>query len=129
MGITVDGNDVEAVADVAAKGIQQCRADKGPVFIEAITYRTRGHYGGDPEHTYRTKEEVESWKQKCPVLRFRNKLRDQGISENILGEIDRDVQRQLTADQQWALEQRFPTLEEATSHVMIPLGQEVKKCQ
>ena len=124
MGVTVDGNDVEAVADVATKGIQQCRAERGPVFIEAVTYRTRGHYGGDPEHTYRTKEEVEIWKQNCPLLRFRSKLREQGISENLLGEIDREVQRQLTADQEWALGQRFPTVEEATSHVMIPLGKE-----
>jgi len=123
-GITVDGNDLEAVYQAAAEGVKQCREGNGPVFLEAVTYRTRGHYGGDPEHTYRTKEEVEEWKGKCPIKRFRKVILDSGVSENEIDAIHANTEHQLAADQAWALEQRFPTLDEATDHVWIPLGQE-----
>lgn len=122
--ITIDGNDLEAVYQAAAEGVKRCREGNGPVFIEAVTYRTRGHYGGDPEHTYRTREEVEEWKGKCPVKRFRGVMINGGISEAEIAALEADVETQLEKDQAWALEQRFPTLEEATDHVWIPLGQE-----
>ncbi len=122
--ITVDGNDVEAVAEAAKKGVEQCRSGDGPVFIEAVTYRTGGHYGGDPEHLYRTKEEVEEWKQKCPIKRFRAAAIESGVDESEIDAIESDVEKQLEADQAWALDQRFPTVEEAVDHVWIPLGKE-----
>lgn len=121
-GVTVDGNDVEAVLAAAEEGVAQCRTGAGPVFIEAVTYRTRGHYGGDPEHTYRTKEEVAEWKKKCPILRFRKRLLREGIEEGTITAIEQEVAQELEADQAWALEQPFPTIEQATAHVMIPLS-------
>ncbi len=120
-GVTVDGNDLEAVVAAAEKGVAQARSGNGPVFIEAVTYRTRGHYGGDPEHTYRTKEEVRSWKKKCPVARFNARLLEEGIEETALAGLEKEVIQELEADQAWALEQPFPTVEQATDHVMIPL--------
>ena len=51
--ITVDGNDVEATWAASADAVAQCRAGQGPVLVEALTYRIRGHYVGDPEDTYR----------------------------------------------------------------------------
>ncbi len=51
--ITVNGNDVEATCGAANDAIAQCRAGNGPVLVEALTYRIRGHYVGDPEDTYR----------------------------------------------------------------------------
>lgn len=120
-GITIDGNDLEVVVDTAQKGIAQARSGNGPVFIEVLTYRTKGHYGGDPEHTYRTKEEVELWKKKCPILRFKARLLQEGIEESVITALDQEVLTQLEADQIWALQQPFPTVEQATDHVMIPL--------
>ena len=118
-GVTVDGNDVELVRDTAEKAIKQARSGSGPFLIECVTYRTKGHYGGDPEHTYRTREEVEEWKKKCPILRARNKLTELGVPADILEEIEAECINKLEKDRDWALEQRFPTVEEATDHVLI----------
>ena len=122
-GVTVDGNDLEAVLGAAEEGVAQCRGGGRPVFIEAITYRTRGHYGGDPEHTYRTKEEVAEWEAKCPLLRFRKRLAEEGIEDSVIAAVEEEVSRQLEADQAQALEQPFPTVEQVTDHVLIPLSQ------
>ncbi|MDO8685176.1 MAG: thiamine pyrophosphate-dependent dehydrogenase E1 component subunit alpha [Clostridiales bacterium] len=120
-GVTVDGNDIEAVAEVVEKGIKKARTGTGPVFIEAVTYRTKGHYGGDPEHTYRTREEVDEWKKKCPIVRCKARLIEMGAGADELEAVERQVETELEEDREWALKQRFPTLEEATDHVMIPL--------
>ena len=121
-GVTVDGMDVEAVAQAAEAGVAQCRTGTGPVFIECVTYRFRGHYGGDPEHTYRTKAEVAEWRQKCPLKRCRERLLAEGTDEAALDALEADLRAQLEADQAWALEQPFPTVEQATDHVWIPLS-------
>lgn len=74
-GITVDGNDVQAVWQVAKDAIERARKGQGPTLIEAKTYRIVGHHEGDVLFgTYRTEEEVESWKRKCPILQFEKYL-------------------------------------------------------
>jgi len=120
-GITIDGNDLEAVITTVEKGVSQTRSGNGPVFIEMVTYRFRGHYGGDPEHTYRTKKEVEAWKEKCPIKRFKARLLEEGFEKSALSRLEEKVVKELEADQAWALNQPFPTVEQATDHVMIPL--------
>jgi len=120
-GVTIDGNDVELVRDTVRAAVEKARGGHGPHLIECVTYRTKGHYGGDPEHTYRSREEVEAWKAKCPILRAGRALLEAGVAEEALSKIDQDVQARLKADREWALAQRFPTLEEATDHVLLPL--------
>lgn len=120
-GITVDGMDVLAVAAAVKAGVAQARVGNGPVFIEAETYRFKGHYGGDPEHTYRTREEVEQWRRKDPIPRFRADLVEHGFVAEDLDGLEKEVIRHLETDLAWALDQPFPTLEQATDHVMIPL--------
>ena len=123
-GVTVDGMDVTAVAEAAETAAQQVRAGGDPAFIETLTYRFRGHYGGDPEHTYRTREEVAAWRQKDPLGIARARLLAKGVPEETLARMDEEVRCELEADQAWALQQPFPTVEQATDHVMIPLKQE-----
>jgi TPP-dependent pyruvate/acetoin dehydrogenase alpha subunit len=118
-GITID--DLEVVAAATEKAVAQTRTGIGPVYIEAVTYRFRGHYGGDPEQTYRTKEEVESWKKKGPLTRVRAQLLKKNVSEAALAGLEQEVVQQLESDLEWALKQPFPTVEQATDHVMIPL--------
>lgn len=69
----IDGNDVEAVFRTTQAAVAACRAGKGPVFIECMTYRWREHVGPlwdyEVNRTYRTREELEEWMQKCPVKR------------------------------------------------------------
>lgn len=72
-GETVDGNDVVALAKVFEKAVKNARAGKGPMLIETKTYRWLGHWTGDPT-PYRTKEELEEWKEKCPIKRLREYL-------------------------------------------------------
>jgi len=121
-GVTVDGMDVEQVAAAAEKAVAEARKGGGPAFIETITYRFRGHYGGDPEHTYRTKEEVAAWREKCPIKRTRDRLLEERVSEADLQKLEKQIVQDLEADQTWALQQPFPTVEQATDHVMIPLS-------
>jgi acetoin:2,6-dichlorophenolindophenol oxidoreductase subunit alpha len=68
-GMTVDGNDVQAVYDAATEAVATARAGRGPTLIEAITYRWKGHSKSD-QNLYRTREEIESWRQRDPVDRF-----------------------------------------------------------
>ncbi|HEX9263273.1 MAG TPA: thiamine pyrophosphate-dependent dehydrogenase E1 component subunit alpha [Candidatus Binatia bacterium] len=77
-GKTIDGNDVEAVYDAAQAAVAKARSSGGATFLECITYRWDGHFGGDPGTGYRTKEEIESWKQKCPIKRLSEKLSAEG---------------------------------------------------
>lgn len=74
-GAAVDGNDVLAVREVALAAAGRARNGEGPTLIEAKTYRTVGHNEGEPlTGTYRTQEEFDLWKARCPILRFRKKL-------------------------------------------------------
>lgn len=68
-GVTVDGNDVDAVYEAAAMAVEKARAGKGPTLIECNTYRHKGHSKSD-KNLYRTKEEIENWKTKDPIGRF-----------------------------------------------------------
>jgi TPP-dependent pyruvate/acetoin dehydrogenase alpha subunit len=120
-GIQVDGMDVLAVIDAVQPAVQQVRLGGGPVLVEAITYRFKGHYGGDPEHTYRSREEVEAWRQKDPLNRLKAHLLGLGLGETQFEATDRAVREELAADQAWALAQPFVSVEEATDYVMTPL--------
>ncbi len=75
----VDGNDFFAIYDTVKRARQQCIEGKGPIFIEAMTYRMGAHSTSDDPSLYRSAEEVESWKQKDPILRLRLYLEKKGL--------------------------------------------------
>jgi TPP-dependent pyruvate/acetoin dehydrogenase alpha subunit len=93
-----------------------------------VTYRIRGHYVGDPEKTYRTPEEVEVWKLREPLKLAREKLLDGGVDAAELEALDLAVNQRLDAVLAWAVEQPFPTLEQAIDHVYIPLADGEPAC-
>lgn len=70
---TVDGNDVFAVHAAMGEAVARARAGDGPTFVEALTYRLRGHYEGDPAK-YRELSELADWRQKDPIARFATAL-------------------------------------------------------
>jgi TPP-dependent pyruvate/acetoin dehydrogenase alpha subunit len=80
----VNGNDVYAMYDATTIALAQIRAGRGPVFLECMTYRWREHVGPLFDHemgrTYRTKEELEQWMQKCPVKHAANYLLSNGLA-------------------------------------------------
>jgi len=81
-GVTVDGNDVDAVHDAAKVAVERARLGQGPTLIECMTYRHKGHSKSD-KNLYRTKDEIENWKTKDPIGRFENTLME-------LGTLDQD---------------------------------------
>ena len=74
----VDGMDVLAMYEATQRVARGIRAGEGPAFLEAITFRFRGHSMADPEF-YRGKEETERWRELDPILTFRQKLESDGV--------------------------------------------------
>ena len=72
-GSTVDGNNVLEVWSEVSEAVQRARSGFGPSLVENVTYRWRGHSKSDANR-YRTKEEIESWKKKCPIAQFERTL-------------------------------------------------------
>jgi len=85
--IIVDGNDADAVFDVALTAIDKARAGGGPSMIEAETYRHGGHSRADPGK-YRPDAEVAEWLLKDPIPMYRARLLDQGASEEQLAAVE-----------------------------------------
>jgi pyruvate dehydrogenase E1 component alpha subunit len=76
-GVTVDGNDLGAVYEAVSAAAARAREGQGPSLIENVTYRWRGHSKSDANR-YRTREEIDAWKAKCPIRRFRDRLLEEG---------------------------------------------------
>jgi pyruvate dehydrogenase E1 component alpha subunit len=77
-GQTVDGNDVLAVYEVVAAAGERARAGEGPSLVDCLSYRWRGHSKSD-RNLYRTHAEIEEWKSKCPIRRFKAVLANAGV--------------------------------------------------
>ncbi|MBV9338032.1 MAG: hypothetical protein JO243_19270 [Solirubrobacterales bacterium] len=100
----VDGMDVFAVRNAAAAAVTRARQGDGPVFIEALTYRFVGHSRSDPG-AYRVPGELDSWRERDPLVVAAATLRELGVSpEEIAGvdasvddELDRVAERSLAA--------------------------------
>jgi pyruvate dehydrogenase E1 component alpha subunit len=88
--IVVDGNDAEAVYEVAATAIARARAGDGPSLIEALTYRHGGHSRADPGK-YRPDDEVAAWKARDPIPAFRARLEAAGVEAAVLDAIDEET--------------------------------------
>jgi 2-oxoisovalerate dehydrogenase E1 component len=73
-GVDVDGNDVLAVHEAAALAVDRARRGDGPTLIECRTYRTRPHAEGMGDYSYRTRDEVEAWKSRCPIVGFKTAI-------------------------------------------------------
>ncbi|MFD1039376.1 thiamine pyrophosphate-dependent dehydrogenase E1 component subunit alpha [Virgibacillus byunsanensis] len=93
-GIVVDGMDVLAVQEAAKEAVERARKGLGPTFIECKTYRFFGHFAGEPHllsEPYRSDEEIESYRQRDPVVQLRNILLDEGVMEEQLDAVQEKV--------------------------------------
>ncbi len=77
-GVTVDGNDVEAVHEAVTTAVDRARAGQGPTLVEALTYRWKGHSKSD-KNLYRTREEISEWRDKDPIGRFEALVVERGV--------------------------------------------------
>lgn len=100
-GIEVDGNDVVAVHEAAAQVIGRARSGGGPALLECKTYRVVGHHEGDPGTSYRTKDEIEAWKQRCPLELFKQRF-EEYVGLKWLEEIDSEIDRHIEAAGEYA---------------------------
>ena len=118
-GVTVDGNDVLAVRDVAAEARRRALAGEGPTLIEARTYRHRGHYEGDMAR-YRPPDEVEAWMARDPIASFRARLlADLGATEAEVGAVEAEVEAALDRAVAFASASPPPEGDEALQHVYV----------
>src|SRR5438876_538756 len=82
--VQVDGNDILAVYDVMQQAVERARSGQGPTLVEALTYRIGAHTTADDPTRYRNPTEVEAWRVKDPLVRFKRFL----MSRDLLDEAE-----------------------------------------
>ena len=111
---TVDGTNVLAVHEATKKALLSIKEGQGPAFIEAHTYRWRGHHGAseDSNHGYRSPEELASWKKVDPILLF-EELNLFSDKEKVTAEILKEIENAFAH----ALQSPLPTETDLLTHV------------
>src|SRR5262249_39575926 len=90
--ILIDGNDADVVYRAALAAHAKARAGGRPSLIECLTYRHSGHSRADPAK-YRPEGELEKWKERDPLKIYRERLKQFGIGDDAIVDIETDVQR------------------------------------
>ena len=116
-GVEVDGQDVMAVHAAAKEAILRAREDDGPTLIECKTYRYVGHHEGDPGTDYRTRDEVQQWKQNDPVKRARKLLSELGESDSKLAAADLEIEQLIDQAVDFAEKGVEPSADSVAEHV------------
>ncbi len=117
-GEQVDGNDVLAVYERAGKAIDRARRGEGPTLIECLTYRWFGHHEGDPGTSYRSKEEIEAWKERDPIKKLREEaIASQWCKATDLEKIEKEIQQSIEEAAQFSLDSPQPGVGTALDHV------------
>ena len=115
---SVDGNDVMAVHEATNEVVAQVRAGGGPSFVEYKTYRWHPHFEDDSIPDLRPKEEIEAWKEKCPIVFLGRRLIEAGIvTEQELAEINSQVMEQIEDAVRYAAESPLPKPEDALEDI------------
>jgi pyruvate dehydrogenase E1 component alpha subunit len=118
-GIQVDGMDVLAVRGAAEVALEWTRSGKGPIILELMTYRYRGHSMSDPAK-YRTREEVQGYReQHDPIDRAAKDLEALGVSEEELKAIDKEIKEVVVEAAKYAEEAPEPAAEELYTEVLV----------
>jgi pyruvate dehydrogenase E1 component alpha subunit len=116
-GITIDGNDLVEVFNAVSHFAYECRAGRGPVLIECLTYRWKGHSKSDAQ-VYRKKEEVKSWKEKDPIKKYKYVLfGSKVLTEEEDRTLEKGVEDQLDKAIKYAKESPFPEPSEVEEDV------------
>lgn len=117
-GLTIDGNDAAAVYRAAGEAVARARAGEGPTLIECRTYRTRAHAEGMSDYGYRTREEVEAWRARCPIKRLAKHMTESGLArQDELDRIAAEIADEVAAARAFAEASPWPEPESATTHV------------
>jgi len=116
-GVSMDGMDVFDVYQKTGEAIDQCRASKGPILLEARTYRFLGHFVGDPQN-YRTKEEVDEWKKRDPIQMFRARVTAEGkLNAAEMDAVDAQIKKDMELAVDFARKSPEPDVEMALQDI------------
>ena len=116
-GIKIDGNNAIEVYNTAKSAIELARSGGGPTFIEAITWRHRGHWEGDPNN-YRDAGECEQWLTKDPIPRLAEYMVSKGIvTKDEVKNIENNVISKIENAVDFAKKSPFPELKELYTDV------------
>ena len=119
--LVVDGNDVEAVHEMAQLTIERARRGDGPSLVEAVTYRHGGHSRADPGK-YRPDEEVKAWLARDPITTYRARLGAAGVSSQELDDIETEVKSAVAEAERVAREAPDPDPATATTQLWADGG-------
>lgn len=115
----VDGMDVEAVHLAVAEAAERARAGEGPTLLEFRTYRYKGHSMSDPAK-YRTKEELEDYKNQDPIEKVRTKILELGFAtEEDLQVIDDRIKAQVAESVEFAESSPYPSIDEVYKDIYV----------
>ena len=115
---TVDGNDLFAVRAAMTKAVDKCRAGKGPIFVECLTHRMRGHYEGDPAK-YRELSQLAEWKKKDPIARVARALKSQkALTDKELAAMESEAQALAEKAAEFSLSSPWPADNQVASQVI-----------
>ncbi len=119
-GEQIDGMDIFAVREAAARAFEYVRSGKGPYILEMMTYRYRGHSMSDPAK-YRTKEEVEKYKEdRDPILSLKAiMMTDGGVSEDDVRDIEKEIKEIVNEAATFATESPEPAPSELWTDVLV----------
>lgn len=123
-GISLNGNDIIEVYTKTKEAVERARAGKGPTLLDCITYRFFGHFTGDPGRgiTYRSKEEMDQWLNRCPIKQFKERLFQEKIMTEEAGKaIEANAKVSIEKAVQFAKESPFPSPEEAVQDVFFEI--------
>ena len=120
-GQVVDGMDFFATYNCFKKATDKARNDSRPTFIDAQTYRFRGHSMSDPVHShYRTKEEVEKMRQRDPITLVIKYIDENGMAtQSELDDIDKEIKARIDDAIKRAVESPAPTIETIYEDVLV----------
>ena len=119
-GMQVDGMDVDTVREATQKAVALCRKGEGPVILEMMTYRYRGHSMSDPAK-YRSKEEVKNVRDNHdPINILKEKLLKSGAaSEDLFKEMDKEIRAEISKAAEFAQTSPEPEMSELWTDVLI----------
>jgi TPP-dependent pyruvate/acetoin dehydrogenase alpha subunit len=116
-GLSVDGQDVDAVINAVSTALELARGGDGPTLLEMKTYRYSGHSRSDAG-TYRPDGELDAWKQRDPIDIFRTKLLDSGeATAEQLADLDTRVEQRVKSAVEAVLASPPPEIDEMLRHV------------
>lgn len=119
-GYELDGNDVVEIYRAAAEAIARARKGGGPSLLECKTYRTRAHAEGMGDFTYRTKEDVEQWKQRCPIARLRSLPSSSNVTppdSDAFDQVDQEIKELVKQARLQAEASPEPSSDSATTNI------------